>query len=97
MPFASRQCYQAYLHSETNPYLMNSQKVTKVVTPAKAGVQKSLLFLDSGFRRNDRKGPFATFYEFRNLQNVKGKAKPYQIKQLLKIVEKYNLLLEDQE
>jgi hypothetical protein len=28
------------------------------VTPAKAGVQKCLLFLDSGFRRNDRKGHF---------------------------------------
>jgi hypothetical protein len=32
-----------------------SQKVIKVVTPAKAGVQKSLVFLDSGFRRNDGK------------------------------------------
>jgi predicted RNA binding protein YcfA (HicA-like mRNA interferase family) len=34
--------------------------------------------------------------ELINLQNVKGKAKPYQVKQLLKIVEKYNLHLEDQ-
>jgi len=33
--------------------------------------------------------------ELINLQNVKGKAKPYQIKQLLKIVEKYNLQMED--
>ena len=31
-----------------------------------------------------------------NLQNVKGKAKPYQIRQFLKIVERYNLTL-DQE
>jgi len=31
--------------------------------PAKAGVQKSLVFLDSGFRRNDRKRNFRTFYE----------------------------------
>ncbi len=30
-----------------------------------------------------------------NLQNVKGKAKPYQVKQLLKIVEKYNLRMEE--
>jgi len=37
------------------------------------------------------------FPELVNLQNVKGKAKPYQIKQLLKIVEKYNLHLEDNE
>jgi len=33
--------------------------------------------------------------ELLNLQNSKGKAKPYQIKQLLKIIERYNLQLED--
>ena len=33
--------------------------------------------------------------ELINLQNVNGKAKPYQIKQLLKIVEKYNRRMED--
>ena len=33
--------------------------------------------------------------ELVNLQNVKGKAKAYQLKQLLKIVEKYNLHMED--
>ena len=33
--------------------------------------------------------------ELVNLQNVKGKAKPYQIRQFLKLVEKYNLRLED--
>ena len=30
-----------------------------------------------------------------NFQNVKGKAKPYQVRQLLKVIEKYNLLEED--
>lgn len=35
--------------------------------------------------------------ELVNLQNVKGKAKPYQVKQLLKIIEKYNLNMEDSE
>jgi len=35
--------------------------------------------------------------ELVNLQEVKGKAKPYQIKQLLKIIEKYNLHMEDSE
>ena len=29
--------------------------------------------------------------ELLNLQNVKGKAKPYQIKQLLQLIETYNL------
>ena len=33
--------------------------------------------------------------ELINLQNVKGKAKPYQIKQFFEIVERYNLQLED--
>jgi len=32
--------------------------------------------------------------ELLNFQNVGGKAKPYQVKQFLKIVEKYNLLEE---
>jgi predicted RNA binding protein YcfA (HicA-like mRNA interferase family) len=32
--------------------------------------------------------------ELINLQNVSGKAKPYQVKQLLQIVERYNLPLE---
>ena len=47
--------------------LMNSQKV---VTPAKAGVQVShrlLKTLDSGFRRNDKKWGFLTFYECTNV------------------------------
>ena len=30
-----------------------------------------------------------------NIQNVKGEAKPYQIKQFLKIIELYNLKLEE--
>ncbi len=30
-----------------------------------------------------------------NLQNVKGKAKPYQIRQFLKIVERYNLTMDE--
>jgi predicted RNA binding protein YcfA (HicA-like mRNA interferase family) len=33
--------------------------------------------------------------ELLNFQNVKGKAKPYQVKQLIKIIEKYGLLEED--
>jgi predicted RNA binding protein YcfA (HicA-like mRNA interferase family) len=32
-----------------------------------------------------------------NLQNVEGRAKPYQIKQLLKIIEQYDLHMEDDE
>lgn len=34
--------------------------------------------------------------ELINIQNVKGKAKPYQIKQFFEIVERYNLKLEEE-
>ena len=34
--------------------------------------------------------------ELVNLQNVGGKAKPYQIHQFLRLVERYNLTLEDE-
>ncbi len=34
--------------------------------------------------------------ELVNLQDVKGQAKPYQIRQFLKLVEKHNLKLEDE-
>jgi hypothetical protein len=44
--------------------MIPSQKVIKAVTPAKAGVQNYLFFLDSGFRRNDRGGHFPPFYEY---------------------------------
>jgi predicted RNA binding protein YcfA (HicA-like mRNA interferase family) len=33
--------------------------------------------------------------ELVNLQEIKGQAKPYQIRQFLKLVEEYNLRLED--
>ncbi len=33
--------------------------------------------------------------ELVNLQNVKGQAKPYQIKQFLRLIEKYNLELKE--
>jgi hypothetical protein len=35
--------------------------------------------------------------ELVNLQNVAGQAKPYQVKQLLEIIERYDLRLEDEE
>jgi predicted RNA binding protein YcfA (HicA-like mRNA interferase family) len=37
------------------------------------------------------------FQELVNLQEVKGEAKPYQIRQFLRLVERYNLRLEDDE
>jgi hypothetical protein len=33
--------------------------------------------------------------ELVNLQNVNGQAKPYQVKQLLRLIERYNLQIEE--
>jgi len=33
--------------------------------------------------------------ELVNLQNVNGQAKPYQVKQLLRLIERYNLQMEE--
>lgn len=51
-----------------------------------------------GFRLSRVKGSHHIFVhpqiqELVNLQNVKGQAKPYQVRQFLKLVEKYNLEL----
>ena len=53
-----------------------------------------------GFRLDRIKGSHHIYVhpdipELLNLQKVKGKAKPYQIKQFLALVEKYNLHMED--
>ena len=52
-----------------------------------------------GFRFKGGKGSHRIYVqeeigEMLNFQNVSGKAKPYQVKQFIKIVEKYNLLEE---
>lgn len=69
--------------------------------------QKNVKFNDAvscaeafGFRLDRINGSHHIFAhdkisELVNLQNVKGKAKSYQIKQLLQLVEKYNLRIEE--
>ena len=69
--------------------------------------QKNVKFDDAvscaeafGFRLDRINGSHHIFVhdeipELVNLQNVKGKAKSYQIKQLLQLVEKYNLRIEE--
>ena len=54
-----------------------------------------------GFRLERIKGSHHIFVhpdvlELVNLQDVKGKAKPYQVKQLLQLIERYNLQMEDE-
>jgi predicted RNA binding protein YcfA (HicA-like mRNA interferase family) len=53
-----------------------------------------------GFRLSRTSGSHHIFIhpnvkELVNLQNVKGQAKPYQVRQFLKLVERYNLELEE--
>jgi len=55
-----------------------------------------------GFRLSRTSGSHHIFShsairELVNLQEVRGKAKPYQVGQFLQLVEKYNLKLEDDE
>ncbi|NLJ50143.1 MAG: type II toxin-antitoxin system HicA family toxin [Candidatus Atribacteria bacterium] len=55
-----------------------------------------------GFKLSRVKGSHHIFIHYQikellNFQNVSGMAKPYQVKQLLKIVEKYNLRLGENE
>jgi predicted RNA binding protein YcfA (HicA-like mRNA interferase family) len=55
-----------------------------------------------GFRMDRISGSHHIFVhpeipELLNLQNVAGKAKPYQMKQLIKIVEKHNLRMKTSE
>ncbi|MDI6655333.1 MAG: type II toxin-antitoxin system HicA family toxin [Candidatus Hydrothermarchaeota archaeon] len=54
-----------------------------------------------GFRFRGGKGSHRIYVrtgirEMLNFQNVGGKAKPYQVRQFIKIVEKYNLLEESE-
>jgi predicted RNA binding protein YcfA (HicA-like mRNA interferase family) len=55
-----------------------------------------------GFQRSRVRGSHHVFVhprlrELVNLQEVGGKAKPYQVRQLLDLVERYNLQLEDEQ
>ena len=77
----------------------------KLLAKALSGT-KNLRFEDAatlvkafGFRPSRIKGSHHIFVhskvrELVNLQDVGGKAKPYQIRQLLEIVERYNLQLD---
>ena len=53
-----------------------------------------------GFRYKGGKGSHKVYSrkgipEILNFQNVRGKAKPYQVKQFLKIIEDYNLTIKE--
>jgi len=84
---------------------MNKQKLLKKVLAGSQNVrfdEMVMLAEAFGFRSARVSGSHHIFVrsgvrELVNLQNVKGQAKPYQIRQFLRIVERYNLKLEDEE
>jgi len=81
-------------------------KLKKILAKVLAG-SKNIAFNDFvllvegfGFRLSRVGGSHHIFVhdtvkELVNLQNVKGKVKPYQIKQVMELVERYNLELEE--
>lgn len=82
---------------------MNRRKLLKKIISG----SKNIRFTDMvnlvrgfGFELSRTEGSHHIFFrpdvpELVNLQNVKGQAKPYQMGQFLKLVEKHNLKLED--
>jgi predicted RNA binding protein YcfA (HicA-like mRNA interferase family) len=82
---------------------MNKRKILEKVLAGSKNIQFNemvALVEGFGFRLSRTKGSHHIFVhpqvrELVNLQNVDGQAKPYQIRQFLKLVEQYNLRLED--
>ncbi len=82
---------------------MNSRKLLKKLLSRSKNVrfdELRLLIEAFGFRLARVSGSHHIFEhpevdELINIQNVKGKAKPYQVKQFLNLVEKHNLELGD--
>jgi predicted RNA binding protein YcfA (HicA-like mRNA interferase family) len=83
---------------------MNSKKLLRKVLSSTQNIRFiELRYLAEafGFRLSRISGSHHIFEhpdieELLNLQMIKGKAKPYQIRQLLDLVELYNLQLEDE-
>ncbi len=83
---------------------MKPRKILEKVLASAANVAFSdmrKLVESFGFRLTRVNGSHHIFVhsivpELVNLQEIQGKAKPYQVRQFLKLVEEYNLKLEDQ-
>jgi hypothetical protein len=77
-----------YEQLKQNPKNIHFEKICKI----------AIVF---GFRYRGGKGSHCVYVregirELLNFQNVNGKVKPYQVKQFIKIIEKYNLLWEEE-
>ena len=84
---------------------MNKRKLLKKILSGSKNVhfrELQILVEAFGFRLDRIKGSHHIYLredirELINLQNVRGRAKPYQVKQFLAIVEKHNLQLGENE
>jgi hypothetical protein len=84
---------------------MKSQKLLRkaLTTPNNLRFSEMVNLAEAfGFRLSRTSGSHHIFThpgvrELVNLQEIKGRAKPYQVGQFLQLVEKYNLKLEDDE
>jgi len=82
---------------------MNRRKLLKKIISGSKNIRFTAmvnLVRDFSFELSRTEGSHHIFFrpdvpELVNLQNVKGQAKPYQMGQFLKLVEKHNLKLED--
>jgi predicted RNA binding protein YcfA (HicA-like mRNA interferase family) len=83
---------------------MNSRKLLQKILGGSKNIRftEMVTLVESfGFKLNRTDGSHHIFSrpgipELVNLQDVKGQAKPYQIRQFLKLVEKHDLKLEDE-
>ena len=80
---------------------MRPRRLLKRIATAQHNVRFSdALMLALGFRPARTEGSHyilihPAFREPLNLQNVRGQAKPYQVKQLVQLVERHNLQLDE--
>lgn len=83
---------------------MNKKKLLQKVLANSRNIsfdEFNLLIEAFGFRLDRKSGSHHIFKrsgirELINIQNVQGKAKPYQIRQFLSLIERYNLKLEEE-
>ena len=84
---------------------MNRKKLLQKILAGSKNIKFSdmvNLVKDFGFNLSRTDGSHHIFVrpgipELINLQNLKGQAKPYQIRQFLKLIEKHNLKLKENE
>ncbi len=84
---------------------MKARKVLQKILAGSKNIRfdEAVLLLEAyGFRLSRVRGSHHIFVhpevnELVNLQNVDGEAKPYQVRQILRLIERYNLVLAEED